>query len=145
MPAQPDQGNLPLTARLALTEDDIERRLRFVGFTHDDVQRVTALTDIVANHVDEFATAFFAFLAALDEAAGLVQNPALMETARRLKIEHLRAMVGGVSGLVVTGLSTAVAQALATLGVELEAEYIVGDLQGGLEEGERVLGELTAG
>jgi rsbT co-antagonist protein RsbR len=98
MPEQPDAGRTPLTAQMGITERDIERRLRIVGFTPDDLKRVTALTDIMSNHVAEFTSAFIEHLATLEEAAGLVQNLALMDTVRRLKSEHLRAMVTGVYG-----------------------------------------------
>lgn len=46
--------------------------------------------------------------------------------------------------VIVTGLSADVAQSLVTLGVDLAALHTVGDLQGGLEEAERLLGyEVT--
>ena len=44
---------------------------------------------------------------------------------------------------IVTGLSAEVAQALVTLGVDLGNVRTAGDLQGGLEEGERILGYVT--
>jgi rsbT co-antagonist protein RsbR len=42
--------------------------------------------------------------------------------------------------VIVTGLSAEVARALVALGVDLAKLYTVGDLQGGIEEGERLLG-----
>jgi rsbT co-antagonist protein RsbR len=42
--------------------------------------------------------------------------------------------------VIVTGLSSEVAQSLAMLGIELSTLNTVGDLQGGLEEAERILG-----
>jgi rsbT co-antagonist protein RsbR len=42
--------------------------------------------------------------------------------------------------VIVTGLSSDVAQSLVTLGIELSKLNTVGDLQGGLEEAERILG-----
>jgi rsbT co-antagonist protein RsbR len=42
--------------------------------------------------------------------------------------------------VIITGLSGEVAQALVTLGVDLTKLNTVGDLQGGLEEAERMLG-----
>jgi rsbT co-antagonist protein RsbR len=42
--------------------------------------------------------------------------------------------------VIVTGLSSDVAQSLVTLGIELSTLNTVGDLQGGLEEAERILG-----
>jgi rsbT co-antagonist protein RsbR len=41
---------------------------------------------------------------------------------------------------VITGLSAAVAQALVSLGVDFKALHTEGDLQGGLEEAEKLLG-----
>ena len=42
--------------------------------------------------------------------------------------------------VIITGLSAEVAQSLVTLGVDLAKLNAVGDLQGGLEEAERMLG-----
>jgi len=42
--------------------------------------------------------------------------------------------------VIVTGLSAEVAQSLVALGIELSKLNTVGDLQGGLEEAERILG-----
>jgi rsbT co-antagonist protein RsbR len=41
---------------------------------------------------------------------------------------------------IITGLSSKVAQTLVDLGVDLSMMQTVGDLQGGLEEAERLLG-----
>ena len=41
---------------------------------------------------------------------------------------------------IVTGLSAEIAQTLVTLGVDLGSLRTIGDLQGGLEEAERLLG-----
>jgi rsbT co-antagonist protein RsbR len=41
---------------------------------------------------------------------------------------------------IITGLSSEVAQTLVDLGVDLSMMQTVGDLQGGLEEAERLLG-----
>jgi rsbT co-antagonist protein RsbR len=42
--------------------------------------------------------------------------------------------------VIVTGLSSEIAQTLVTIGVELGKMTTVGDLQGGIEEAERLLG-----
>ena len=42
--------------------------------------------------------------------------------------------------VIVTGLSAGVAQSLVALGIDLAGLNTVGDLQGGIEEGERILG-----
>jgi rsbT co-antagonist protein RsbR len=42
--------------------------------------------------------------------------------------------------VIVTGLSSEVAQSLVALGIELSKLNTIGDLQGGLDEAERILG-----
>jgi rsbT co-antagonist protein RsbR len=44
------------------------------------------------------------------------------------------------ASVIVTGLSPEIAQTLVTIGVDLAKMYTVGDLQGGIEEAERLLG-----
>ena len=44
------------------------------------------------------------------------------------------------AGVIITGLSSEIAQTLVTLGVDLSKMDTVGDLQGGIEEAERLLG-----
>ena len=44
------------------------------------------------------------------------------------------------ASVIITGLSPTIAQTLVTLGVDLSKVYTIGDLQGGLEEAERLLG-----
>src|SRR5215210_4076462 len=44
------------------------------------------------------------------------------------------------AGVIITGLSAEIAQTLVTIGVDLSKISTVGDLQGGIEEAERVLG-----
>jgi rsbT co-antagonist protein RsbR len=44
------------------------------------------------------------------------------------------------AGVIITGLSSEIAQTLVTIGVDLSKMNTVGDLQGGLEEAERLLG-----
>jgi rsbT co-antagonist protein RsbR len=42
--------------------------------------------------------------------------------------------------VIITGLSPEIAQTLVTIGVDLTKMNTIGDLQGGLEEAERLLG-----
>jgi rsbT co-antagonist protein RsbR len=44
------------------------------------------------------------------------------------------------ASVIVTGLSAEIAQTLVTIGVDLSKIITVGDLEGGIEEAERVLG-----
>jgi len=46
--------------------------------------------------------------------------------------------------VIVTGLSSELAQTLVNIGVDLSKMYTVGDLQGGIEEAERLLGYKVA-
>jgi rsbT co-antagonist protein RsbR len=47
------------------------------------------------------------------------------------------------AGVIITGLSPEIAQTLVTIGVDLSKMNTIGDLQGGLEEAERLLGRTT--
>ena len=47
------------------------------------------------------------------------------------------------AGVIITGLSSEIAQTLVTLGVDLSKVNTVGDLQGGIEEAERLLGFIV--
>ena len=51
-------------------------------------------------------------------------------------------VVGSLPGasVIITGLSPTIAQTLVTIGVDLSKMNTIGDLQGGLEEAERLLG-----
>ncbi|SFO25188.1 rsbT co-antagonist protein RsbR [Geodermatophilus obscurus] len=49
------------------------------------------------------------------------------------------------ASVIITGLSPVIAQTLVTIGVDLSKMDTIGDLQGGLEEAERLLGYPTAG
>jgi rsbT co-antagonist protein RsbR len=44
------------------------------------------------------------------------------------------------ASVIITGLSSEIAQTLVTIGVDLSKINTVGDLQGGIEEAERLLG-----
>lgn len=83
---------------LEITDANIERRKRIVGLQPDDVMRILAVKKPIAEHIDQHAAAFFDFLADLDEAAPLFRNQSLLDEAKRLKHEHLIAMVQGDYG-----------------------------------------------
>jgi rsbT co-antagonist protein RsbR len=83
---------------MGITESSIERRKKSVGFGPEDLARVIAIRDIVSSHIEEYATTFFNHLSALEESRLLFADRALLEKARRLKIEHLRALTGGDYG-----------------------------------------------
>lgn len=81
-----------------LSRDNIERRKAHVGLGPQDLQRIAAARPIVQPRVDELVDAFFAHLAPLDEARGLIGNRPALEEARRLKRTHLLAMFDGDYG-----------------------------------------------
>jgi len=77
---------------------DIERRLEFVNLGSEDRARIAEIKADVLDHLDEHVAAFFDHLTKFEEARGLTGRPELMEEARRLKREHLVAMVAGDYG-----------------------------------------------
>jgi rsbT co-antagonist protein RsbR len=81
---------------IKLTDQDIERRKRFVGLEADDIPRITAVKALMVQRADELTTSFFDFLSHLDEAAPLFRNVQALEMAKRMKREHLIAMASGV-------------------------------------------------
>ncbi|HWL18223.1 MAG TPA: protoglobin domain-containing protein [Bradyrhizobium sp.] len=77
---------------------DIERRLEFVNLKPEDHKRIGAVKAEVLDHLDEHVSAFFDHLAQFEEAWGIVGRRDLIEEAKRLKREHLVAMVAGDYG-----------------------------------------------
>jgi len=77
---------------------DIERRLEFVNLGPDDQARIAEIKADVLDHLDEHVEAFFGHLAKFEEARGLTGRPELIGEAKRLKREHLIAMVAGEYG-----------------------------------------------
>src|SRR5438045_8516105 len=84
---------------MGVNDADIERRKRYVGFLPEDLARIQALKDVVRRHVEEFTTAFFNHLMAFDEARPLLANRDAVDRVRRLKHDHLLAMVEGDYGI----------------------------------------------
>jgi rsbT co-antagonist protein RsbR len=77
---------------------DIERRLEFVNLGSEDRSRIAAIKADVVDHLDEHVSAFFGHLAKFDEARGITGRADLLNEAKRLKREHLVAMVSGDYG-----------------------------------------------
>ena len=86
-------GDLQKTLRL--TDHDIVRRKRFVGLDSEDFPRIAAVRPLLLERLDELTGAFIDYLRDLDEAAALFVSPDILTEIRRLKREHLIAMVGG--------------------------------------------------
>ena len=77
---------------------DIDRRRRFIDLKSEDIERIRALKDIVVRDADEHAAAFFNYLSQFEEAGSLFRNSTTLQEAKRLKHDHLLAMVGGEYG-----------------------------------------------
>jgi len=83
---------------LRFSETDIERRKKFVGLQADDLSRLASASPIVAARAGEYVAAFFDYLSRFDETAALFEKRKVLEEARRLKRDHLAAMVRGQYG-----------------------------------------------
>jgi rsbT co-antagonist protein RsbR len=83
---------------LAIADRDVDRRRRFVDLQPADIERIVAVKDEVIDHLDEHVEAFFGFLQSIEEGAELFASKAALEHAKRLKREHLTALVGGTYG-----------------------------------------------
>ena len=68
----------------------------------------------------------------------------MRRTSTRRSANHLVRTVDASrlmgASVIITGLSPEIAQTLVTIGVDLSKMNTIGDLQGGLEEAERLLG-----
>jgi rsbT co-antagonist protein RsbR len=82
-------------ANMAITDTDVERRKKFVSLGAEDVRRLREVRDRVLPHVDELASSFFQYLSGFEEARVLLGYRELTDQARRMKREHLIAMVEG--------------------------------------------------
>ena len=86
------------TSVQSVIDYDVERRKRFVDFRGEDAGRIAAIKDAIASHADEHANVFFSYLSQFEEAGPLFRNADMLREAKRLKHEHLLAMVGGDYG-----------------------------------------------
>jgi rsbT co-antagonist protein RsbR len=86
-------------ANMGITEQDVERRKRFVDLEPADLQRIASIKDVVVKNADQLTRTFFQYLAGFDEARVLLGYKELTDQARALKRDHLIAMVSGVYDL----------------------------------------------
>src|SRR3977135_4219149 len=86
------------TNRLRVDSHEIERRQKFVDLGHEDLVRILAVKNVVQQNVDKFVAGFFDYLSKFDEATQLYKNRQALDEAKRLKREHLIAMVRGEYG-----------------------------------------------
>jgi rsbT co-antagonist protein RsbR len=80
---------------LEITDQDITRRKTFVGLEPADIDRIVSTKDIVVGKADDLANVFFAFLRGIEEAGPLFERADILAESKRLKREHLVAMVQG--------------------------------------------------
>ncbi|HVZ72069.1 MAG TPA: protoglobin domain-containing protein [Polyangia bacterium] len=88
-----------LMHEMGLDSGAIERRKRVVALEPDDLTRIAAVKHLVVEDAEGHTAAFFNHFANLDEARGLLSSKALLERARQLQKQHLRALVSGVYDL----------------------------------------------
>jgi rsbT co-antagonist protein RsbR len=95
-----DQSPAQLLGReMGLTEQSVERRRRVVGLEARDLERITAIKDMVVAGLERYAAAFFDYLSALDEGRSVLAQRTVAGRARQLKRDHLLAMVQGEYGM----------------------------------------------
>jgi len=86
--------SLLLMREMGLNEQDVARRQYIVGLEATDLERIAGVRSLITEHVEEYASVFFDYLAALEEGRAVTGNRPVAERARQLKREHLVAMVG---------------------------------------------------
>jgi rsbT co-antagonist protein RsbR len=101
-PPSPEQAvaasSAPSGDQAPLGSSDVERRRKLVDLGHEDIARILTIKNLVTENIDRFTDTFFDYLSHIDEAAPLLSNRAALEQARKLKREHLIAMVQGEYG-----------------------------------------------
>ncbi|HTH73623.1 MAG TPA: protoglobin domain-containing protein [Trinickia sp.] len=90
--------SLALMHHMGLNGGAIERRKQVVGLGPADIARIATIKDAVLRRIDEHCAAFFEHLSTLEEARPLLENRALFDKAKRLKLDHLRELVSGDYG-----------------------------------------------
>lgn len=104
---------------MALTEQNVERRKRIVGLDAQDLTNIRGLKEIVSARADEYARAFFDYLAQLEEARPLFANRQILERARVVKRDHVIGMVQGDYGSSYVAQRVELAVLFAKAGLEL--------------------------
>jgi Protoglobin len=80
---------------IEITDQEIERRKKFVGLEPVDIERIVSTKDVIVGKVEDLTNVFFAFLRGIEEAAPLFERADILAEAKRLKREHLIAMAQG--------------------------------------------------
>jgi len=77
---------------------DAERKLALINLDPEDRVRIAAVRSAVLDHLDDHVAAFFDYLERFDEAHALLSQADVADEVRRLKREHLVALVSGDYG-----------------------------------------------
>lgn len=127
---------------MGLTPEQIERRKAFVGLTPEDARRVSEIKKPLHDTLDQHVETFFGWLAKQPEARGLMENREALTRARKLKREHLQAMVAGEYGESYVGQRLLLAQLYSQAG--LAPAVFLGAFNQLLASLEKVAGEQFA-
>lgn len=127
---------------MGLTPEEIERRKTYVGLTAADAKAITAAQPAVRDTVDKHVEAFFGFLAKVPEAHRLIENREQLPRARKLKRDHVLAMVGGDYDEPYVAQRLELAQFYAQIG--LEPAVFLGAFNHMLASLELVIGDQAA-
>src|SRR5688572_14875907 len=92
------RSDVTVMQALGLSDADIEKRWKLVGFGQDDLNRIAEMRDLLESRLDEYTSRFFSQFEGMAEAKGLTENPHLLQQARSLKRLHLQAMLSGQYG-----------------------------------------------
>lgn len=93
-----DQPYAGRSRSLSVTDLDVDCRKRLAGLEPSDVTRIVALKDIVPRRIDDYIQEFFRHLSKAGAASALMARLDAIEEAKRLKREHVMAMVEGDYG-----------------------------------------------
>jgi rsbT co-antagonist protein RsbR len=80
---------------LPFSDRDLEQRKRLVGFEGEDFVRIRGCGENILPHIDELVETFFFFLTNFEGSKVLLSHRETLDEAKRIKAEHLRAMVSG--------------------------------------------------
>jgi signal transduction histidine kinase len=78
----------PTKESFALRDIDIERRLAFLGLTEEDAARLRGIAPRFENSMEDFATIFYAHLAAFPETAKYIEDPMMLQVLKKAQMAH---------------------------------------------------------
>ena len=103
-----------------LTEADLERRRALVGLEKPDIARLSAIGPLITDNAEKVAASFFNYLSRIDEASELFRRRDWLDEAKRLKIEHVRAMGLGEYSATYLGQRVRLAQLYSRAGITVQ-------------------------